>query len=128
MNNELTTIDYLNALKVNKDMTSDLSKEDIEKAKSLLLKRPNLKTVLAVNDVMLYPYLSNMQNTFDLVNELSKRLSISTMVLDKLMTSLDLPEDKINDFWKEATKSFEEANKKELDKLNKEKEGKKKND
>lgn len=128
MNNELTTIDYLNALKVNKDMTSDLSKEDIEKAKSLLLKRPNLKTVLAVNDVMLYPYLSNMQNTFDLVNELSKRLSISTMVLDKLMTSLDLPEDKINDFWKEATESFEEANKKELDKLNKEKEGKKKND
>lgn len=125
MNNELTTIDYLNALKVNKDMTSDLSKEDIEKAKSLLLKRPNLKTVLAVNDVMLYPYLSNMQNTFDLVNELSKRLSISTMVLDKLMTSLDLPEDKINDFWKEATESFEEANKKELDKLNKEKEGKK---
>ena len=114
MNTKLTNKDVIEALKLyNK---TNLKLEDPERTKSLMHRKLTLEEVLRVVSIVVLPTNKyNMENI--------KQISVSNIMIDKLAKELykdskDVDK-KLDQLWKEASKEYDELNKKKLNEVKK---------
>ena len=114
MNTKLTNKDVIEALKLyNK---TNLKLEDPERTKSLMHRKLTLEEVLRVVSIVVLPTNKyNMENI--------KQISVSNIMIDKLAKELykdskDVDK-KLDQLWEEASKEYDELNKKKLNEVKK---------
>lgn len=114
MNTKLTNKDVIEALKLyNK---TNLKLDDPERTKSLMHRKLTLEEVLRVVSIVVLPTNKyNMENI--------KQISVSNIMIDKLAKevykdSKDVDK-KLDQLWEEASKEYDELNKKKLNEVKK---------
>lgn len=113
MKKDIKKNDLLNALRVKKQLPLAMTKEDQAKASVLLTKHPSISEVFDIVDLLVTPHQQEL-------GLLSKRLSLTSMVLDKVAKYKKVPKKELDTMWKDAEAELKEANKKQIAKMRKE--------
>lgn len=103
MKQTITKQQILNAMCVKKNLPLKLSEIERNAAKALLAKRLTVSEALDIVDMMTYPYNAEMKNV-------SGRLSVANMVLDKVAKKLGVTEKDLDKMYADSKEEFAKAN------------------
>lgn len=103
MKQTITKQQILNAMCVKKNLPLKLSEIERNAAKTLLAKRLTVSEALDIVDMMTYPYNAEMKNV-------SGRLSVANMVLDKVAKKLGVTEKDLDKMYADSKEEFAKAN------------------
>lgn len=103
MKQTITKQQILNAMCVKKNLPLKLSEIERNAAKTLLAKRLTISEALDIVDMMTYPYNAEMKNV-------SGRLSVANMVLDKVAKKLGVTEKDLDKMYADSKEEFAKAN------------------
>ena len=100
------------ALLVHKGLPAYLSQEDLKKAKAYVNHKPTMGDVFDAVEAMTWVHASK-------INELSKRISLASIMVDRLATKAGIEQDELDNMWKQAIKDLDKANKDNIKKAKK---------
>lgn len=100
------------ALLVHKGLPAYLSQEELKKAKAYVNHKPTMGDVFDAVEAMTLAYANKL-------NDASKRISLASIMVDRLALKSGVTQDELDEMWKQATEDLDKANKENIKKAKK---------